>query len=106
MTIPHLDAFRATVLTVWNEDSAPTAKPEPERSARQHAEVIAAGWYCPSWGRYNYPRRRLGPCSLTTARAVVRVRADGRWPPRRLSNRDMLWTIATVFDNAPRSETP
>ena len=99
------DTLEAIIRTVWDEDLAGTG-PEPARSERQHAEGIAAGWYCPSWGRYAHPRRRLGPLSLTTARAIVRVRGDGRWPPRRLSNRDMLWTIATVFDNAPRSETP
>ena len=97
MTIPHLDAFRATVLAVQREDNAPTCKHEPERSARQDVEVRAAGWVRVGlW--YAHPRRHLGPLSLTTARACARVRGDGRWPASRVPNGDMLDAISACFN--------
>lgn len=96
--IPHLDAFRAIVLAVQREDNTPTREREPKRSARQHAEVLAAGWGQP-WPSmfYCHPRRHLGPLSLTTARACARVRADGRWPASRVTNGAMLDAIAACF---------
>lgn len=94
-------AIFSIVRAVWDEDIAGTG-PEPARSERQHREVLAAGWTCPSWGRYVHPRRHPVGVSLTTARAFARVRGDGRWPARRLSIARLDVLIGAVFEQAAR----
>jgi hypothetical protein len=93
--------LRAIVRAVWDDDLAGTG-PEPSRSDRQHREVIAAGWTCPSWGRYAHPRRHPVGVSLTTARAFARVRGDGRWPAKKMSIARLDAVIGVVFEQAAK----